>query len=357
MEQSSRVPDLLTTARFIVDRVALGILAIDREQRIVFFSREAGRICGVDHVSVIGRQVAEVFPDFPAEAQLAQRALIDGRCVRNLRQEIVYHGSTWHLLASAGPIHDEAGETVGALVLFSDITNLVALERRARDAERLASVGEMTVGTVHEIRNPLAAIRGFVQMFAERFDALGQPADGQLARTALAEIDRSARLLTELLQYSRPTADGWRAVRLESVLADTVQLLSRGRSGAPGTMLDLAPLPEVFANPDRIRQVITNLWQNAADATGAEGHITVSARSLCDAVAVEISDDGPGLTPQMSGHLFEPFYTTKATGTGLGLVICKRIIEDHGGALTIRNLPGGGAAARFTLPLPAVPER
>ncbi|MGE5560870.1 MAG: two-component system sensor histidine kinase NtrB [Chloroflexota bacterium] len=353
----SRIPDLQTMASFIVDSASLGIMAVDREERVLFFNREAGRICGMDPSAVVGRPVAEVFPDLPDEARIVQRALRERRSFRDVRQQYHYRGADWHLNTTAEVVRNDVGEIVGAVAMFTDASDLATLERRARDAEWLASVGRMAAGTVHEIRNPLTTIRGFVQLFADRFDALGQAADARLARMVLTEIDRSTRLLSEFLQLTRPTVDGWRLASIVPVVKEAIDLLVTGREGAPATSVDLAPLPDVFANPDRIRQVVTNLWQNAADAAGPHGHISVAARPASDVAVIEISDDGPGLSPLIATHLFEPFFTTKELGTGLGLVICKRIVEDHGGTLTVSNRPGGGTVARFTLPLPAVPER
>lgn len=326
-----------------------GVMAVDRDERIIFCNAEAGRIMGFNNQEVVGRLLAEVCP-LPSPCDVMRQALRNGVLLRGVRKELPLPTGLRHINLTTDVVtDDQTGEPIAAMALFSDINELVALENQLRDAQRLADVGQMAAGAVHELRNPLTTVRGFVQLFARAFAALDRTDELRLCDTVLAELDRAGRLLTELLVISRPGV-GNTVLDLGKVIRDTVSLLTN-RSDAPRTELDLAPLSPVCINPERVRQVIANLWQNAAEAVGCNGLINVVARDDGQRITVAIEDNGPGLAPLALQHLFEPFVTTKEGGTGLGLVICRRIIVDCGGALTVTNRPGGGVSASFVLPV------
>jgi two-component system, NtrC family, sensor histidine kinase HydH len=285
------------------------------------------------------------------------------------------------LLRLSLPIRDAAGklnEVVGPVVLApgwgleeleavlgrmaAQIGTVIArMEQSQRDAlraEQLAALGQLAAGLAHELRNPLMAMKILVQSAAARGDGAGLRGRGLAVMEE--EITRLERLTSTLLDYARPPRPEKRALDLGPLVEETLDLVS-GQAGRKDVRLscDLPGRPVwIEADPGQLRQVVLNLLLNALDAAPEGGEVRVrieggSPSAGGDWLALRVEDDGPGLPTGEAPDLFAPFVSTKETGVGLGLPICKRIVEDHGGAVGAANRPGGGAV--FTVRLPRRP--
>jgi signal transduction histidine kinase len=226
------------------------------------------------------------------------------------------------------------------------VQTLQEREREVRRAEQLAAVGQLAAGMAHEIRNPMTSIKMLVQ-------AAG---DGGLPADDLAVIEREVRRIEQsmntFLDYARPPKPAKTPTDLAATARRTIDLV-RGRADRQQVTIRLADPPGpvvVNADPDQLRQVLVNLALNALDAMPGGGGLTIDVRADGPDALVRVSDTGPGIAAAFRGRLFEPFASTKETGLGLGLVICRRIVEDHGGTIAAEDRPGGGA--RFTVRLP-----
>ncbi|TPV93033.1 MAG: GAF domain-containing protein [Myxococcales bacterium FL481] len=240
------------------------------------------------------------------------------------------------------------------------LRNSTAYERR-KERDRLAALGEMSAGLAHEIRNPLGAIKGAVQVVQPAMGEL----DGQTAEflgVIVEEVDRLNRVVTQFLSYARPFTGELEELDVREVVRATVRLIAADRADAITLALP-EDLPATTGDPDALRQVFHNLVLNALDAiAGRErGRVWIEARvqprrlPSGDAVAVSVRDNGPGLSSHTMTHLFVPFHTTKSGGTGLGLPISQRIVENHHGAIEVTGTLNAGAT--FTVLLPVRPER
>ena len=225
------------------------------------------------------------------------------------------------------------------------------LQEATARKEKLVALGHLAAGVAHEIRNPLSSIKGLAKYFAER-----TPADGeahQLAQVMAKEADRLNRVVSELLELVRPAHLTYQSVDLNDVITHSLQLISQDAASRAITLAFTAQpaLCRIQADPDRLKQVLLNLYLNAVHAIGRDGVITVAVRECGDGrVKVSVADSGKGMTGEQLQAIFTPYFTTKADGTGLGLAVVQNIVEQHGGTIHAESAPGEGAL--FTLYLP-----
>ncbi len=288
-----------------------------------------------------------------------------GECLSTgtiFRREEVEHlppaGDSRHLGVTISPIRRGEGKISGAICLLTDLTELAALQQRMRLKENLAALGELSAGIAHEFKNALATISGYAQMIEESSEAEAL----DYAKRILEQTRNITHVVTEFLKYARPLEIPDENVALqtvvERVVAEVGEAVPQVRIRCEGTF------EEAGGDEGLLRQALLNLARNAAEACAlAEGGGRVEVRG--DVVygeamglqRISISDNGPGIPPDVLPKLFRPFFTTKAKGTGLGLAVVQKIIVQHGGQVEVRNRPGGGAEFIVTLPLPRrVPE-
>lgn len=224
---------------------------------------------------------------------------------------------------------------------------------RLKRAERLYAAGQLSAGMAHEIRNPLASITGAVGILKRGHGSI------ENCRECLdiieKETQRLNRLLTSFLDFARPRAPKFQLVRLEDVF-ESVIALAHHAAGATTVELRKAigePLPEVRCDAEQIKQVLLNLIINSIQAAGGPGVVELRARQVDEFIRISVHDDGCGIPPQELDRIFDPFFTTKENGTGLGLAVAAKIIEQHGGTLAGTNNPDRGMTFTVDLPLKA----
>lgn len=248
----------------------------------------------------------------------------------------------------------EAGDASG------DRGEFVDLERaRLERADRLAAIGTLAAGIVHDIRNPLVSVRTFLQLLPERLD--DEEFKTGFRELALAELDRVCLLINDLLSFSRPTARDREVTEVRPILVQMIRLLQPEARKAD-VQLDLAEdddgAPRVLADECQLRQVVMNVVLNAIEATPPLGRVVVACGAEADASSpacvIEVSDTGRGLPDGDPARVFEAFYTTKTFGSGLGLYVARRIVSEHGGE--IEALHGEGRGSRVRIRLPALLE-
>jgi PAS domain S-box-containing protein len=267
------------------------------------------------------------------------------------------------------PIHAANGSLRGAVAVVRDLSRLKALEAEVRRGERLAALGQMALALAHEIRNPLGAIRGVAQLLGDELG--GASAFREHIAVMLAEIDRVNRVMEALLDLGRPLTFSFRPVNLHELL-ERVCLLAEPTARAQGIVLVRRydpSLPALWADPDRLVQVLQNLVQNGIEAMPGGGRLTLTTRVSLDAVygrvdagagprplaEVQVADEGEGIPAALLDRVFDPFVTTKPRGLGLGLALAHRIVEEHRGALRVASTPGKGTTFSCYLPIATGP--
>jgi two-component system sensor histidine kinase PilS (NtrC family) len=242
------------------------------------------------------------------------------------------------------------------VLIFQDLTQVVQMEEQLRRSERLSAVGQLAAGLAHEIRNPLASLSGAIELLAGDLPD-PDPSSRRLVRIVQRETARLNRLVGDFLSYAGPGPVRHEVVHVRELLEEIGQLI--GNSDCAGVELCLEVPGElaVLGNPDQLRQVFWNLVLNAAEAEPPDRKVRVSAETLPPQepegelrAVIEILDRGTGIPPEILERVFEPFYTTKPKGTGLGLATVHRVVEAHGGQLLVRSRPGEGTSVRVVLP-------
>jgi two-component system sensor histidine kinase PilS (NtrC family) len=237
----------------------------------------------------------------------------------------------------------------GYVWCFDDVTEMRAMERELRKKERMAAIGAMSAGIAHEIRNPLASIAGSFDLLQAELKLTDE--QRQLMRIIRRETERLNDTINGFLLYARPPAPRLGEVRLDRLIADSIQLIENSPEVRPGHFIesDLEPAT-VAADENMMRQVFYNLASNALKAMPDAGKLRISLREDGDRVRVRFEDSGVGMTDQQVDQLFLPFHSSFPTGTGLGLSIVYQIVESHRGSISVSSSPGRGATFLVELP-------
>jgi len=354
---------LTTYLNEILSGMHNGVVGVDRQGCIVTFNRAAERVLGVRAADAAGQPYPSVVTSLDGTPSPLAAALADGEAATEVEREVAdARGQRRRLTSSAAPIRDAQGALVGAVEIFSDITEFRQLQARLDHADKLAALGEMAAQVAHEIRNPLNGIEGFATLLLRDLD------DGDPRRGFAHHILTGARSLNtivgDMLLFCRPCTLHARPVHLRHVLEEALTFVVDPHAGGGLRVCrdyDAAADP-VVADPDQLRQAFMNLLLNATQAMGHRGRLRVATRRVCgdaDRVEVRICDSGPGIPHEVAERVFDPFFTTKSTGTGLGLAIVQKIVRLHGGDLRLESPSGHGTVAVVTLarhapdPLPA----
>ncbi len=326
----------------IVQSVASGLVTVDGAGRITFLNRAGEQITGL--------RLAEV------RGELAERWL-SGLRPQSGRDEADFvsaSGERLRLGYTYFPLVARGGRGIGSAIIFQDLSQLRTMEKQVRRSERLADLGRVAAGLAHELRNPLASMVGSVELLK------GSPglsaADARLMDIVLREAGRLEQLVAAFLAFSRPAPPRRESVEIDRALADTLEVFANDPA-ASRVRLERSLEPAVaWCDPDQIRQVFWNLLANAAHATGAgdpPGTVRIACGAEDGAARFSVEDDGPGIGAGELTQIFTPFFTTKERGTGLGLATVQRIVDAHGGTVSVQSTPGEGA--RFTVRLPQAP--
>jgi two-component system sensor histidine kinase HydH len=338
--------------RQVIASMAHGVLSIDAAGKVVSHNRQALRLLGIPPTAIDGLDLRTVL-DFDDTG--IHQTLDPGIPVLN--HEFDYRrqqGDLLPLSLTVTPIQDDAGTRSGAVVVIRDMRPIRQLEAQVRRTEKLAAIGRLAAGVAHEIRNPLSSIRGFAYLLGRGHAE--QTPEREYADVMVREIDRINHVVTDLLNFARPMSLELEAVDVGNLIDHVVSLVS---ADAASQGIDIrvdvaADMPAFRLDPNQATQALLNLMLNAVKALDTGGAITIHATACRggQAMCIQVEDNGPGIAADLQDKIFEPFYTTRQQGTGLGLAMVRKIAEQHAGEISVDSPPPAKqTGARFTLRL------
>lgn len=338
--------------RSVIDSAVDGIIVIDDHGRIEAFNPAAERLFGYEEREVIGRNVSLLMPSPYHEehdtylarhvATGVQKIIGTGREVTGLRRD----GTTLPLHLSVGKM------TVGGQRRFTgilhDLSARVRMEEQLREQTALARLGEMAAVIAHEVKNPLAGVRGAIQVIGARLPKDGN--DSLMITEIVSRIDALDEMMKDLLLFARPPQPKLMLVDLAMLVANTAELLRGDPALRDVRVIVDGTLPRVLADAELLKIVFVNLLMNAGHAMQGKGAVRVALTAIADTRQIAFADEGPGIPPDVLEKIFDPFFTTKTRGSGLGLPTAKRLVEAHRGRITIVCPAAGGTIVTVQLP-------
>ena len=348
----------------IIQKMGSGLFTVDMNGSITFANKASLKTLGYEYDEVKGKDIKEFFVEAKEADEVIRKILKD---------HITFESYETYWTSKKGepvPIGfstsyikmDTQENSEGVLFLFRNITQVNNLRRQIERMDRLATLGELSAGIAHEIRNPLAGIKTSAQVLEESFS----PGDfrSQLVLRIVKEIDRSNELLKKFFNFAKPSKPKQEFQNIEMII-DGVYLLLASRLRKKNILFktDFAEsIPQVYIDSSQIEQVILNVFLNAVEAitSGGEIHVKISIAkntklkedsALSDAVCIGVSDNGIGIPDEKLEKVFNPFFTTKSDGVGLGLSISSRLLEENGGKIELESEEGAGTTFKIYLPI------
>lgn len=328
----------------LMDMTPLGILSIDERGTITAVNAAYARLHpDIDRSRLLGMNIHVLsehssYPDVEKKIELALSGVVTDAEMLEQEQKV--------MLVYAYPIHDENDEISGALGLCQDITEIEKLRNELHRIDRLHVIGQMAASFAHEVRNPLTVIRGFMQLMQQNIDS-GKMHD--YLKMVISELDRSNEIIGNFLSLAQNRFLYKEQVNLNKIIEEIEALLyAEANHSNIELYIDKDPrLKDLMLNDKEIKQLILNLSRNGIESMSGSGQLYISTKQLKDAVLLEVRDTGHGIQPDKLKQLFDPFYTTKPNGTGLGLAVCLSIVEQHQAKIDVTSEEGVGTT--FTI--------
>lgn len=327
----------------ILQSVPSGVVSIDNALKIKSINQAAEGILGVRSEEMKDRGFNEVF-----KAPLTSLTADEGTVSRGEYPYVTDDNRHIWLGITSSELKNAAGDKIGLIFVFTDLTDIKALQARVELKQRLSQLGEMSAGISHELRNSMSVIAGYAKLLARKANPDVQPT----VNTISSEIASMDRIISELLAFAKPSVLSRENVDLTGLIKEALHSAVSERD-AVRTSVHAEDSVTVEADELLLRQALTNIFNNAADAMPDGGSIEVDLNRLHAKALISIKDTGAGIPANIIQKIFLPFYTTKEKGTGFGLALVQKIIVSHGGSIEVESKEGEGTTFRITLPIRA----
>jgi len=341
-------------AGLLISRLPVGIIATDQDGRIRTFNSAAAAMTGRNADDVRNGK-----PEILLPSEIARFFVLKNQRDEITDRNVVLTGANnvqYSLHLSSLPVYNQYSVFMGRVLLMYDLSELKRLEKEVQRHDRLVALGKMAAGVAHEVRNPLSSIKGFATLLGSKFKDGSQ--EHKAADLLVEEAERLNRSITELLNYARPTALRKEPVNLGDIVDSSLKLISSDAQALEvKTLLDIEPdLPLISADKDKINQVLLNLYLNGLQAMEhstfkKELKVSVHRDANTGMLVIEVQDTGNGIPQENLDKVLDPYYTTKPEGTGLGLALVYKIIDEHKGTIQFSSEEGDGTTVSVSLPI------
>ena len=332
----------------LLHSLPVGVVTVDRGLMLRLVNPVAEEILGQKAVDLVGKQSQGNLPD---SLQKAVDDILTGayRVVREVTTSS-HDGRLRDLALFAHQIQDEKGRMTGVVLLLQDVSEIKLLERELQRHERLAALGKMAAGVAHELRNPLSSIKGLALLVQSK---VSDESGSEAAQVLVGEVERLNRSIGELLEYARPEKLVQERCRITEVITEAMQLV---KLDAASMQVEIefdatCDTDWVCIDKDKIKQVFLNLFLNAFQAMEHGGKLRIAVTQLSTMLQISVQDSGQGILPEDLPRIFDPYFTTKSTGSGLGLALSAKIVEEHGGKIVAESEYQAGTLMKVFLPL------
>jgi PAS domain S-box-containing protein len=348
IEVQTRTKDL-TDVNFALDQAAI-VATTDTTGKITYVNQKFCDISKYSRDELIGQDHRMVNSSYHPKDFIRNLwvTIANGRIWRGEIRNRAKDGSLYWVDTTIVPFLDERGKPYQYMAIRYEITDRKRSEERLREQEALARLGQMAAVVAHEVKNPIAGIRGALQVIGSRMaaDARDKPVIGEI----IARLDALNRIVQDLLVFARPRELRAEPTDLTALVRATVDHLKRDPS-LHAVAIDVAGNGAVVnVDAEQLQLAVQNVLMNAAQAMNGQGSIHVDIERHGGEWTISMADTGPGMPPDVKAKVFEPFFTTRSRGTGLGLPIAKRVVEAHGGRIGIETPDGGGTIVSMSLP-------
>ena len=352
-ETTKTLANLRVLHERIIESIRSGLVTTDLDGNIYMFNSAAAEITGYNPEEMRGKSVFSLFGNIHIPIADSLDATETGEQPPRFESNLITpDGFGVRVGYGISPLYSEDGEKTGLIITFQDLTEIRSMEENVRRKDRLAAVGRVAAGLAHEIRNPLGAMRGAIQVLESSMPP--ESAQSSLMEIILRESDRLNKIITNFLTYARPRVSNFSEVDVREAIKDTFALLKHSPDVKDNHFLE-ANLPEapvsISADPTQLKQIFWNLARNALDAMPRGGYLRVNLEAAAhNRTKIMFSDTGCGMSASQVERLFEPFSDSTTGGTGLGLSIVYQIVKDHGGTINVRSLINEGTIITVELP-------
>ena len=342
-----------------------GVLIISADLRIIEGNQATEEMFQRSKDSFEGELLSELFPNQPGLMEKARQSIAIGTAYHHV--EGIGHRKPNNVYFPANltfsPIIKDNGKSSTGALLIKDTSLIKELRETSQQIEYLSTLSVLTTGMAHEIRNPLSGIRGSAQLVLKDIENSEQR---EYMEIIIAEVDRINRLVKKMMSISRPASNDFKPINIHQILEEILTLERETLLRKKGTFIQAydPSLPAIQGNEDELKQVFLNLVKNAVEASPEGGQVKITTQFSSNyvlrkpqgsppthSIIVEITDSGPGMNDEIIKNIFTPFFTTKKRGTGLGMVVSLKIIENHNGKIKVNSKTGVGTTVQVFLPI------
>jgi PAS domain S-box-containing protein len=337
----------------ILHNLASGVITVDLNGNVTAFNKYAEGILGIPAPEAIGKSFDAMLGETNGKLKaILDQTIYNGKIYSS--QEVLVQSRDNKLIPAgiSTSILKDRNRVSGAIMALTDLTTIKQLEQKMRRSDRLASFGTVAAGIAHEIKNPLVSIKTFIQLLPKKY--LDQEFRDSFSGVAAQEVEKINNLINQLLDFVRPYSLKLQPADLHELMNETLLLVeSQLTEKKIKVMRQDVPVPETMVDRERMKQVLLNLILNSIDAVSENGNLWLSIMPHYEGfITIEFADNGCGIQADNLQKIFTPFFTTKHKGSGLGLAMVNRIIEEHNGSISLESTPNVGT--RFTIELPIV---